>query len=456
MKYLVYLIFSCLLASCLSHEQKITQKYGAQPEWTKQTPLQQDFYVGIANCNKNNPDYKNIAARIALENLASDISVEISGESILNTKEINQQFQQEFSQNILIRSKAELEGYELIDDWEDEENYYVFYQLSKSKYDFIRREKTQKAVLRAKELYLLSLSDEKNGEVKNALVQCVKGLDILSPYFNQSLKTELEGKTINLVDELFLQIGKLQQGIIISPAHKELNIKLGDAPHPQQLYFICKNTSGLPLNSIPIAVMYGKSIGFPEIAYSNPEGKVFFSYDKKRALSNELSPSAQLDMNSILKESTQNRALINLLSLNTGHTSSIQINIAYPKIYIEGEETNESEKPLPTSSSLLAEIKKSLLQQQFELSSVKNKADLVLIYKIKYGSALNLDGLTSIHSEGEITLYKNDEIIYSASIPKQNGIHLTTDEALAECRKKLGLIFYSRVSPELANRYFGF
>ena len=72
------------------------------PEWVNTRPLSGQYYVGVAAASKvREPlEYANVAKKNALNDLASEISVEIKGESLLNTLEVNRNFHEEFISTI--------------------------------------------------------------------------------------------------------------------------------------------------------------------------------------------------------------------------------------------------------------------------------------------------------------------------------------------------------------------
>src|SRR6056297_2029137 len=107
-----------------------------QPEWVTSRPLDNSYYIGIGISSKagSNPDYIQVAKSNALQDMASEISVEISGTSLLNQIEDEKGFREKFESNIQTKIADELEDYELVDQWESPDRYYVYYRLSKATY----------------------------------------------------------------------------------------------------------------------------------------------------------------------------------------------------------------------------------------------------------------------------------------------------------------------------------
>ena len=57
------------------------------PSWVQGRPTQAGYYIGIGSARKTTPDYQQAAKQSALADLASDISVSISSQSVLNAFE---------------------------------------------------------------------------------------------------------------------------------------------------------------------------------------------------------------------------------------------------------------------------------------------------------------------------------------------------------------------------------
>ena len=113
------------------------------PDWVKSRPIDKNYYIGIgvAKKSKKNKDYIQYAKDSALKNLASEISVNISGEVISKVMEKNGINKEELISNIKTSTQAKLQGYELVGTWEDKNNYWVYYHLSKEKYKAQQKKK---------------------------------------------------------------------------------------------------------------------------------------------------------------------------------------------------------------------------------------------------------------------------------------------------------------------------
>ena len=79
-------------------------------------------------------DYREQAKSAALFDLASQISVDIAGSFVDVAVERTGLSEQEVRMEISASSQARLTGHEMVDEWETNKAYGVYYRLSKEKY----------------------------------------------------------------------------------------------------------------------------------------------------------------------------------------------------------------------------------------------------------------------------------------------------------------------------------
>src|SRR6056297_3136699 len=92
-----------------------------KPSWVKQTPVNSGYYIGIGVTDKKNDNYIQIAKNQALNQISSEISVSLKGTFINKVTADNETVKNHAVTNIKTMTMAELEGYEMVDSWQDEE-----------------------------------------------------------------------------------------------------------------------------------------------------------------------------------------------------------------------------------------------------------------------------------------------------------------------------------------------
>ena len=113
------------------------------PQWVKERPVSSEYYIGIAVTNKNTNagNYMQLAKNQALQDLASEISINISSNSVLHQFEDNTSFKEEFEANVKTSIVQELEAYEMLASWTNKKTneYWVYYRLSKNQYALLKK-----------------------------------------------------------------------------------------------------------------------------------------------------------------------------------------------------------------------------------------------------------------------------------------------------------------------------
>ena len=119
-----------------------------KPSWLKTTPYQDGYYTGIGQSTKDgNNNYIQAAKKSALDDLVSQIKVNVSSTSVLNQLEVDKKLTEQYEQIIKTTAADEIEEFEMVDAWEDGRNYWVYYRLSVSRYRQIKEEQKRDATL---------------------------------------------------------------------------------------------------------------------------------------------------------------------------------------------------------------------------------------------------------------------------------------------------------------------
>ena len=128
----VVLFVSCKTQQVQQPEAVVTQDN--RPSWLKSRPIDHAYYVGISGTSKTNNefDYASNTKSKALEDLASEIKVKVESNSVLFQLERNDAFRDSYESVIKSKTSQEIEGFELVDAWETETEYWVYYRLSKA------------------------------------------------------------------------------------------------------------------------------------------------------------------------------------------------------------------------------------------------------------------------------------------------------------------------------------
>ena len=239
-RYFSYVFLCFLIIGCKSSEERALKRNNP-PSWVKSTPVNIDYYVGVYSIQKTSSDYREKAKRGALENLASEISVNISAESVLKTLETGGDFNQEYEQNIRIKSSEEIEGYELVGVWEDENEYWVCYRLSKLKYAQIKKDRIEKALTLGKDYFRRSKENHDKNNYHDGITGSFNLAKDIKKHkfdkvfiFNSSLRFRLVCKIAGIKEIFQYPLFKKKEQHLIKTAQnfikKELEVDVDSNP----------------------------------------------------------------------------------------------------------------------------------------------------------------------------------------------------------------------------------
>lgn len=455
LRILLLLVISTYLGACLSQQEKEVKKYGKRPEWVNKTPLSNSYYNGIGAISKSNSDYKNAAIKAALDQLINEISVVVNSTATLTTLETNEAFKQEYAQRTQLTAIETIEGYELVESWENETHYYVYYRLSKEKHKQLKAKRTRKAIDRALSNYKSGLDRISMRDYRNAFITWVQGLEILIPYLEEDLTTNLNGKSGNIALELLREIRQLDQNFTLNPSFTEKEIKAGSYLSSEVVYVQVQDLSKVNSVNIPVTFEY-RSVGtIKEKTMTDQNGVARFNIGKIKALKRNQEIIATLDFNQLLSATTKNRALVHLINLPPGKSLTLNLIVLAPSVYIEGQEQMNG-KEINAALNLQNRIRNALLQHNFRIAENKKDADLELRYEIS-SQELDQNGqFVMITSTGNVRILDQNELVYSERIPTQKGTHLSSKRAIDQAYERIAPIIADRIIPKFSGQYFGY
>jgi len=136
MRNFAIILISILIFSSCGSTKKATVEI-PKPGWVLTKPVINDYYIGIGTSRKIGTleQYTEEARKNALSSIAGEISTKISSVSVLNQFEDQNGISEIFQNKIKASSKDMLAGYEMVEQFENESHYWVYYKLSKAKYE---------------------------------------------------------------------------------------------------------------------------------------------------------------------------------------------------------------------------------------------------------------------------------------------------------------------------------
>ena len=148
-------------------------------------------------------------------------------------------FKQDIKSVIEIKADDVIEGYELVNSFTNNNEYWVYYRLNKSLYKEIKIAKTKEAVNESK--FFLQKAISNSTSHKNQYIYFVSALNILEPYLNEPLFTKINGEEVNLLSEIITQFRAYLDKYQIRSLKQENLFTIGE--NPFSLKFIVEHNN---------------------------------------------------------------------------------------------------------------------------------------------------------------------------------------------------------------------
>ena len=442
MRYFIFLFMLGLLYSCSSSntirvdipESSLEENI---PEWVKNHPASPNYYIGIGIANKNNQDinHREQAKKNALNDLASEISVNIKSNSFLFSMESDYDYNEDFKSIIKTEINKDLEGYELVDSWEDELYYKVYYRLSKSKYHQKQKEDKEKALTLCYDLFLKANSAEKKSDVLLAINLNIQALLSIKKYWNEINEYIVDDLIVIYLDkEIFTSIQRILSKIKLKANIEQFIVSysndFSNTLNVKSFY----NNKNIP--SIPIKLSYLKKSNYTQNSQNHSEFKSSNEYGVTSFLvsnifmNNYQELEVELDVTKMLNINDENLNLIKELINNFPSSKLlIPVKIILPKIYIE---PNEKKLGLKYSSNFLANtFRENFTKKNYDVVNIKPKDGFTLIISSDTKAEQNDSKFVLAYLNGLIDLRSNKtgKVLYNRVLSNIKGIHSSKEKA---------------------------
>lgn len=276
-----------------------------KPEWIQNRPISSAYFYGIGSSLRNGSAdrYRNQARENALSEMAGQINTQISSNMVLYTVEDRFGVREMLQNRIKTESKEFLEGYEFMDQWEDETRYYTIYRLSKSVYE---QNKEQRKKVAAEGAYLKYQQAIKHLHGKNYLMaytlfaQTLEGIKnylqegvvITSP---QGYNIDLGGGSLTFLDEII-------QSFRLKTNYNNLSIT-GEEPTEELLFTLTDNKNN-PIIDIPVKFNYSGGFLLTDTGKSDENGIIRSPVFKAPAQNTRETLYATIDVQALARIAT--------------------------------------------------------------------------------------------------------------------------------------------------------
>ncbi|MBK9700444.1 MAG: LPP20 family lipoprotein [Flavobacteriales bacterium] len=239
-----------------------------RPAWVDGRPVTGAYYVGIGIAPKNRPDFQEAAKQNALNDLASEISVTVEGNSLLYTLDTRGQFTDSYTSTVRTRTSQQLEGFELVDSWDSGTELWTYYRLSKAEHARLLAEKKRAAVAQAIDLHTRSRAALDAGDLPGAFDQELRALIALRDHWGEADRTEIDGRSVVLANELHAGLQGLTAGLTLGSLPERCVLEPANGHRRELLIRARHGTSGVlrDMAQVPLSASYPGSAGKVSVA----------------------------------------------------------------------------------------------------------------------------------------------------------------------------------------------
>ena len=442
-RYLLAICFLFLLLACGSSKNSTIPENA--PEWVSKTPLSNFNYIGIGMASKSSPDYREKAQKMALTEISNSISVTVSSNNSLNVFQYDDTFNEFYRMNSMVSSASFLEGYDIMDVFENENYYYTYLSLSKQKHQQLKKARINKALETSifKFDYAKKLTTEK--DFSEAIKQQILALEDISEFLNEDLRytqDQIEKPYVSLLmNTIFANLNQIE----ISFPTKQLNIKHASDAKEIQIQPITIQSQNKALSNIPVSVFYSWQPGQSLDLVSESNGIISLVIPRNCSKNNSEKITTVLDTYSLVKNLSQNRVVQKIFENYQSKKFELAIAKQLPTIELDIFLIESSKKNL---NALEDELFQIFSADYFTLASKKVKKDFTITIENKKIENLQVNGKISTKLESRIKITNtSNHIVYQETLHNIIGIgsssELAEQDALQSLIDKIKMVNYS-------------
>lgn len=446
-----FIIVGCSPSASKSSLKSDLQK--VKPAWLTAKPIQQGYFVGIGHGAKDGSNnYIQSAKKSALEDLVSEIKVNISSTSVLSQIDVNKEFQERYEQIIQTTAADEIEEFEQVEAWEDDKNYWVYYRLSKQRYKEIKDEQKRNAVSLGLDFFSKAKQAERNSEPVLALGFYYQGFRSIEKYLDEPIRLDFEGREILLTNEIIASMQLLldKMELSLDPQELLLNRRLAQA----ELSVIARATFKGSQNAIaglPLTASFEKGSGdiFPNYK-TNEDGRSKILLTKISSRDIEQTVAVKVDMMSFAGQGSSE--VYPLIAKKMVVPKVILLmRVQRPIVYISSvEKSLGQDKP---NQQITNKIKNYLANSGFEFTDDKTKAELLLDINAnsEKGAVSGSIYITYVTAVIRVATARENKEIYATTLDRVKGFSLDYERSSQEAYNKSIETLEKEKLPELLN-----
>ncbi len=410
-----------------------------QPTWTVRRPVDPYHYIGIGSAVKTAGSslHTEQARDQALAQIASSISVSITTETTHQILEQTGLYEEEFSAVIGTVARANLEGYELVDSWEDDHHYWVYYRLSVAGHAERLAEGKRMAAQRSYRLFESAMESVDQGRITDALINLMQAAWEIREF--RGLGLPFPNTTDGFLDvEVYLQIQDLLSGMHLTIYPPMVETRLFEPPRDTaEVTLIYRNQQQdeHAVQNMPLQVNPSRVNGSSAYAYhTSKKGKSILLLPTlrfERSVQFEVMPNLPVLAGIDKKEA---RELLAGIGMPAGN---LLLSAEPPRVYIDTRERN-LDRPVDRTVSE-NQIRSHLTAAEWLLTDDPERADFVIIINAATRKGIARQGVHTAFASGNVAMRKteNNDEVFSGHLQEVNGAGTSFENAGIQALERL-------------------
>ena len=400
--------------------------------------------------------YQIEAKKNALYDLSSEIKVDISVNSVLYTVQNNNKVNENFNSLIKLSNSDNIEGYTLVDSYENDKQYWVYYQLDKEEYAKQKALKKQQTITKACNLIASSFIDEQNQDFSSCIKKRIQAFGVLTPYLSEEINFDPAlTKGIKNVFDLTNLIQQQLQSIVIVTQNNMPQLKPYQQAYSPLIYKLeLKNK--IALQNFPFIVNSEEDkIKVIDKTSTNSAGEIQVKVNSVEPLNQTVGFALNPDISGLMGSDSVGRAGISVLKQFIQTPSlKVQANVSPVNIFVTTAEKN-------LGKATGANIIESFLQQRFNgqdvlITDKADQADYIIEADADTKEDISSDVLESNYNIKLATLVININLKSKASSETIFKTQINDVYGYANNLEKAGMNAYSsnKLKTKLAEAIF--
>ena len=456
MKRLILIILVLYLAGCGTQKAVTeTENTNPPPAWVSNRPISSSYYVGIGLSQKApGVNHQRVAKENALSDLASEIEVNVKSNSLLYTLEREYKFEQEFRETIKTQTNLNLEDFEIVDSWEDQNAYWVYYRLDKAAYQAKQEKRKQTAQQLGLDFLSKAEAAKNSGQFATAADHYLRGIQSLEEFANEDMKVSYAGKEIFLANELFIGLNQLLTSPQLS-MEDDIVLNFQNRFKNKASLLVTSNDGNMPFEGAPIVYEYFGVYGRNKSRLAtNADGRIDIQVSEVDKERTQNAVDISIDSESIFDPYQSDKFMKELTA--SIRPKSIQVPIKYipPSVYINSTEKNlgKSMDNKPITSAIM----NSLQRRDIRFANSASDADLTINIDANTKESGEAQGFSTCYLELDLSLVDNQsgEKRYQVTNTNVKGVDLDYTKAGLKAYKHLTRNIESELMRKLVNDIF--